>query len=78
MGNCEYLYSILSLYLKKENDEKKTNLSISKMKDKVVFGFNMKKNTLDKTTYDLPLDMIDSCISKIITVEYCHFCKYTC
>lgn len=66
MSNYEYLYSILNLYLKKENDSKKTNLNITKKSDKVTFSFSMKENNLDKTTYDLPITIVNSYLSTVL------------
>lgn len=68
MNNYEYLYSVLNLYLNKENDVRKTNLHIFKANDKVTFGFNMKEKDLDKTTCDIPFNDFMTCISKIIAI----------
>ncbi len=52
--NTGYLYSIINLYLKKEDSNKKTSLNIKKLDDDVEFSFNMKKANEDKTTFVIP------------------------
>ena len=54
--NIDYLYSIINLYLKKENDHKKTSLNINKIDDKVEFNFNMNDIDSDKTSFVIPFD----------------------
>jgi len=54
--NIDYLYSIVNLYLKKENNNKKTILSINKKDDNIEFSFNMIKDNEDKTTFVIPYE----------------------
>lgn len=57
--NISYLYSIVELYLKKENDEKKTNLSIIKTdNNKIQFNFNMNKIDSEITSFWLPVEKV--------------------
>ena len=64
--NIDYLYSIIDLYIKNENDEKKTNLSVSKINNNIRFSFNMKDNGPDKTTFDIPIKVINASSWKFI------------
>lgn len=57
--NSDYLHSIIKLYLSRENEKNKTNLAITKQKDKVQFSFNMKQGSLDKTDVQIPFDNIN-------------------
>ena len=41
--NMESLYSILSLYLKQETDDRKVVLNIQKLENEIEFSFNMTK-----------------------------------
>lgn len=52
--NIDYLYSIVDLYLGKEDQNKKTLLNIMKLDDTVEFSFTMKKDNDDKTTFVIP------------------------
>ena len=54
--NISYLYSIISLYLKKEIDNKRTVLNIKKLDNNIEFSFNTKNNNEDKTTFVISSD----------------------
>ena len=68
MNNYSYIYSIIELYLKNECDTKKANLIITKQKDKVELRFNMEKENPNKSTFQLPLAVINQYITNIIKV----------
>ena len=53
--NEDYLNSIVNLYLSREKDKARINLSIAKKRDKVLFSFNMKQDSLDKTDVQIPV-----------------------
>ena len=61
-----YLYSIINLYLKKENSQKKMNVILSKKKEKIVFYFSYTKDSNNQTTFDLPIDLINKYLVIII------------
>lgn len=65
--NQDYLHSIINLYLSREKDKVKTNLSITKQKDKVLFSFNTKLDSLDKTEVSIPFDNINIVLGEILT-----------
>ena len=64
--NIDYLNSIIDLYLKKENDIKKTILSIKKLDDVIDFSFNMKKDNDDKTTFVIPTDEFNKYLARFL------------
>lgn len=66
--DTEYLYSIIDLYLKNENDNRKTSLNIEKKDDIVEFNFNMDLNSPDKTTCKLKIDDVNLEIWKILNI----------
>ena len=66
--NTDYLYSVIDLYLSRENDKKKTKLSIQKKDNKVFFKFNMKQDSDDKTDVQLPLDNINNELGKVLYI----------
>ncbi len=66
--NTDYLLSIINLYLKKENDKKKTNLNIHKLEQVIIFSFNMSKKESDKTSCTISIEEIDGKISKILNI----------
>ena len=66
--NIEYLYSIIDLYLKREKEDKKTNLSIQKKDDIVEFNFNMNSTLDEKTTCKLSLDDVNIELWKILNI----------
>lgn len=57
--DINYLYSIVNLYLSKENDEKKTNLNIIKISDEEIqFNFNMNEKLIEVTSLVLPFEKV--------------------
>lgn len=64
--NIDYLYSIINLYLKREEDSKKTILNIKKLNDQVEFSFHMKTVKDDKTTFVIPYEEFNKNISEIV------------
>ena len=57
--DINYLYSIVNLYLTKEDDYKKTNLSITKGIDNLIqFNFNMNKNDSETTSFKVISDLV--------------------
>ena len=66
--NIGYLYSIIDLYLKKEKENKKTNLSIQKKDDIVEFNFNMNSSLDEKTTCKLSIDDVNIELWKILNI----------
>ena len=54
--DINYLYSIVNLYLKKENNDKKTNLSLVKDNERIKFSFNMNKDDIDVTSFIISYD----------------------
>ena len=64
--NYDYIYSIISLYLKNEKEDNKTQLMIIKRKDKIIFRFSMKKEAQEQTTFDLPLEEFSNYLDSII------------
>ena len=65
--NSDYLHSIINLYLSRENDKHKINLAIEKKKDKVLFRFSMKQDSLDKTDVQIPFDNINMELGLILS-----------
>lgn len=64
--NTDYLHSVINLYLSREKDKSKTNLAITKQKDKVIFSFNTKLSSLDKTDVQIPFDNINVELGRIL------------
>ncbi len=58
--NNGYLDSIIELYLRKEKNNRRTNLTMKKKDDKIEFSFNMKMDDPDKTIFSLPIEMVNS------------------
>ncbi len=58
--NIDYLYSVIDLYLKNENEHSKTNLNIQKADNNIQFSFTMKEDNPDKTTFYLPIDLVNN------------------
>ena len=56
--NLGYLYSIINLYVKRENKTKKACLSIVRKNENIEFSFYMHDNINDKTLVTLPLDIV--------------------
>lgn len=57
--DINYLYSIINLYLSKESDEKKTNLSVIKgMDNQIEFNFNMNKENPETTSFKVISDLV--------------------
>ena len=54
--DIEYLYSIVDLYLKNEDEHNKVNLNIQKKHEDIVFSFTMRKDNPDKTSIKIPLE----------------------
>ena len=54
--DINYLYSIVNLYLKKENDDKRANLSLVKDNDQIKFSINMDKDDIDVTSFIVSYD----------------------
>ena len=63
--NIGYVYSIITLYLEKENTEKKTHLLLKKQKDKVNFSFRMQEDG-EETTFDIPMDLFNANINTLL------------
>ena len=66
--NEDYLNSIVNLYLSREKDKARINLSIAKKRDKVLFSFNMKQDSLDKTDVQIPFDNINVVLGKVLSM----------
>ncbi len=66
--NVGYLYSVIDLYLRKEKDNKKANLNIKRVDDKVNFSFNMKANSQDNTIVSLLLDDVNNEFKNILNM----------
>ena len=64
--NYNYIYSIIELYLKNENDKKKVNLNIIKTNDKIYFDFDMKKDQNSQSSFFLPIDVINNYLENIL------------
>ena len=58
--NIEYLYSIIDLYLKNENDNSKICLNIRKIDNNIEFKFTMRRDNPDKTVVMLPLEQVNN------------------
>ncbi len=54
-----YLYSIIDLYLKNENEHNKVNLNIQKKDSNIEFNFTMRSDTPDKTSFIVPLETLN-------------------
>lgn len=57
--NIEYLYSIINLYLKNENEKNKACLNIQKKDSNIEFKFTMRSDNPDKTIFMLPLELVN-------------------
>ena len=57
--NIEYLYSIIDLYLKNEDENSKAHLNIQKKDNDIEFSFAMRSSP-DKTNFLLPLDLVNN------------------
>lgn len=66
--NADYLFSVIDLYLSREKDKKKTNLSIQKKDNKIYFKVNMKQESADMTEVYIPLDNINDILGKVLYV----------
>ena len=64
--NIDYLYSIINLYLGKEDNNKKTILNIKKLDDVVEFSFAMKQDNEEKTTFVIPYSEYNLCLNNFI------------
>ncbi len=64
--NKDYLYSIVNLYLNRENDNKKIALNIDLQENDVEFSFSMTDNDIDKTSLVIPRDEYDEIIVDLI------------
>ena len=64
--NINYLYSMVNLYLKNENDHQRLKINITKKEDSVLFSFNMKKEDIDKTSIKLPMQIVNEHFYDII------------
>lgn len=61
-----YLYSVVEFYLKNETDNDKANLEISKESGKVLFKLGMDNNQFGKSSYDVPLYLVNNYIEGIL------------
>ena len=66
--NIDYLYSIIKLYLKKENDELKINTRIVKKEDNIEININMKEDDFNKTTFYIPFDTFQENLDNLINM----------
>ena len=55
-----YLYSIIDLYLKNENDDNKICLNVQKLDNNIEFKFTMRRDNPDKTVVVLPIELINN------------------
>ncbi len=62
----DYVYNIMDLYFKNENENQKIVLNLTKTSDKVVLKFKMNDKSNDITTFDLPLQVVNNYIKTII------------
>ena len=58
--NIEYLYSIIDLYLKNEDEHNKVNLNIQKKDGNIEFSFTMRKDNPDKTSFMVPIEIVNN------------------
>jgi len=56
--DINYLYSIVDLYLKKENNSKRTNLSLVKLNNQIKFSFNMDRDDIDVTSFNVSCEKL--------------------
>ena len=61
--NIDYLLSIINLYLKRENDTSRTNMTITKKNENVEFYINMKETDPSKTSFFIHEDILDYILS---------------
>jgi len=66
MNNYNYIYSILALYFKNESEDKKTILNIIRYKDHISLRFNMNEKNDDKSSYEIPIEVVNTYITDII------------
>lgn len=66
--NIDYLYSIINLYLKKENNDAKTNMVITKKDEKVEIKFNMNADDPNTTCFLFPLDLFEENLNNIVNL----------
>ena len=64
--NIDYLYSVINLYLKKENEHSKTNMKIIKKGDNLKFNINMDSSDYNNTTFFFPMDLFDTNMEYIL------------
>ncbi len=57
--DIEYLYSIIDLYLKNEDEHNKVNLNIQKKDSNIEFKFTMRHDNPDKTSFTVPLEEVN-------------------
>ena len=55
-----YLYSIIDLYLKNEDDSNKTSLNIRRIDNNIEFRFTMKHDNPDKTIFTIPVEVVNN------------------
>ena len=65
--DTDYLHSIMNLYLSREKDKSKTNLAITKKLEKVLFSFNTKQDSYDKTDVQIPFDNINVELGNVLS-----------
>ena len=66
--NIDYLYSIINLYFREENDKSKTNMVVVKKDDNVEFKFNMDIDDSNTTSFLIPLDVFEENLSNIVNL----------
>lgn len=66
--NIDYLYSIINLYLRKENNESKTNMIVTQKDDNVEFKFNMNIEDPNTTTFLFPIDLFEENLNNIVNL----------
>ena len=64
--NIDYLYSIMNLYFKKENNIDKACMKIVKKNDNLEFNFNMNSNDPNKTCFFFPEDLFEENMNNIL------------
>ena len=58
--NIGYLYSIIDLYLKNEDDKNRVCLNIQKEDNNIKFNFTMRYDNPDKTTFLIPIEIVNN------------------
>ena len=66
--NIDYLYSIMNLYFKKENNADKACMKIVKKDENLEFNFNMNFNDPNKTCFFFPLSLFEENIDSILSL----------